>query len=395
MPRADRGKRRGQPARAPPQALLHSRRRGVGPRVRAPRRRDLPRRPPRDGAQAGRRDLLVARREACGVLSSDRNAHRRRLRRGRGRRPPPEPQPRRRAVQLGSGLVTGREPYRLRGNRIRTSSGSSPCGPTGRIGGPYREVDRRPERSARRASLVSRRRLHRVHARREPLRRPARRVGAAIGPGGRRRFRLVAGRTPASSSRATATSRSPIPTGAVRRSSRGRLTCTRAEPNSRPTGTGWSISPSTRPIRRSRTGPGDHMYLADALGRNKRELRGPAGCRRPGARPGDPLPRSRAAPGRARCSGPRATMSCVGTARGRADLRPRRERRHPRTRRRRHPRRRRPVRESRGKDRLFGGPGRDFIDAYDGRRDLVDGGAGRDRGLSDRHDRLRSVERYG
>ena len=54
-----------------------------------------------------------------------------------------------------------------------------------------------------------------------------------------------------------------------------------------------------------------------------------------------------------------------------------------------------PFARARGKDRLYGGPGRDFIDSYDGRRDLVDGGAGRDRGISDRHDRVRSVERYG
>ena len=37
-----------------------------------------------------------------------------------------------------------------------------------------------------------------------------------------------------------------------------------------------------------------------------------------------------------------------------------------------------------GKDRLFGGPGRDFVDSNDGRRDLVDGGPGRDRGIFDR-----------
>src|SRR5206468_2294526 len=48
-----------------------------------------------------------------------------------------------------------------------------------------------------------------------------------------------------------------------------------------------------------------------------------------------------------------------------------------------------------GQDRLFGGPGRDFIDSYDGRRDLVNGGPGRDRGVADRHDRVRSIERHG
>ena len=41
-----------------------------------------------------------------------------------------------------------------------------------------------------------------------------------------------------------------------------------------------------------------------------------------------------------------------------------------------------------GKVRLFGGPGSDFIGAYDGRRDLVDGGAGAIVACSDRHDRL-------
>jgi len=54
-----------------------------------------------------------------------------------------------------------------------------------------------------------------------------------------------------------------------------------------------------------------------------------------------------------------------------------------------------PFARARGKDRLFGGPGRDYIDSYDGRRDVVDGGSGRDRGISDRHDLVRSVERYG
>lgn len=141
-------------------------------------------------------------------------------------------------------------------------------------------------------------------------------------------------------------------------------------------------------------GPGDHMYLADANGRNKRDLRGPRGVSAwsPAWRPAAPLPR-----GTRPCAllGTSGDDVLVGTARGEliygrggddvirgrggddilvGDV---------------------PFARARGKDRLFGGPGRDFIDAYDGRRDLVDGGAGRDRGLSDRHDRVRSVERYG
>ena len=48
-----------------------------------------------------------------------------------------------------------------------------------------------------------------------------------------------------------------------------------------------------------------------------------------------------------------------------------------------------------GKDRLFGGTGRDYIDSYDGRRDLANGGPGRDRGMFDRHDRVRSIETRG
>jgi WD40-like Beta Propeller Repeat/RTX calcium-binding nonapeptide repeat (4 copies) len=141
-------------------------------------------------------------------------------------------------------------------------------------------------------------------------------------------------------------------------------------------------------------GPGDHMVLADATGRNKRELRGPRGvwAWNPAWRPAATLPR-----GTRPCAllGTSRDDVLVGTARGEliygrggndvirgrggddilvGDV---------------------PFARARGKDRLFGGPGRDFIDSYDGRRDLVDGGAGRDRGLSDRHDRVRSVERYG
>ena len=141
-------------------------------------------------------------------------------------------------------------------------------------------------------------------------------------------------------------------------------------------------------------GPGDGMFVADANGRNKREVRGPRGVLfwGPSWRPAAPLP-SRTRP----CAllGTSRDDVLVGTARGEliygrggndvirgrggddiivGDV---------------------PFARARGKDRLFGVPGRDFIDSYDGRRDLVDGGAGRDRGLSDRHDRLRSVERDG
>ena len=48
-----------------------------------------------------------------------------------------------------------------------------------------------------------------------------------------------------------------------------------------------------------------------------------------------------------------------------------------------------------GRDRLYGGGGHDFIDANDGRRDLVNGGPGKDRAMFDRHDRVRSIEKQG
>jgi Ca2+-binding RTX toxin-like protein len=54
-----------------------------------------------------------------------------------------------------------------------------------------------------------------------------------------------------------------------------------------------------------------------------------------------------------------------------------------------------PYRGRGGRDKLFGGPGRDYIDSYDSSRDLVDGGAGRDRGMFDERDRVRSVEGRG
>jgi hypothetical protein len=141
-------------------------------------------------------------------------------------------------------------------------------------------------------------------------------------------------------------------------------------------------------------GPGDHMYVADANGRNRRELRGPRGvvAWSPAWRPAASPPR-----GTRPCAllGTKRDDVVVGTARseliygrggddvirGRGgddiivgDV---------------------PFARARGKDQLFGGPGRDYIDAYDGRRDLVDGGSGRDRGIHDRHDLVRSVEGYG
>jgi RTX calcium-binding nonapeptide repeat (4 copies)/WD40-like Beta Propeller Repeat len=141
-------------------------------------------------------------------------------------------------------------------------------------------------------------------------------------------------------------------------------------------------------------GPGDNMYLADANGQNRRKLRGPRGVVSwsPSWRPSASAPVG----GRpcALLGTPRDDV-LVGTAqaeliygrggndviRGRGgndiivgDV---------------------PFSRRRGKDRLYGGAGRDFVDSYDGRRDLVNGGPGRDRGLFDRRDRIRSIERYG
>jgi dipeptidyl aminopeptidase/acylaminoacyl peptidase len=141
-------------------------------------------------------------------------------------------------------------------------------------------------------------------------------------------------------------------------------------------------------------GPGDHMYLADANGRNRRNLRGPRGvvAWSPSWRPPAALPS-----GGRPCAllGTRRDDVLVGTAR--AELIYGREGNDlihgrggddivvgdvpygPRP----------------GHDRLFGGPGRDFIDSYDERRDLLDGGSGRDRGMFDPRDRVRSIERRG
>lgn len=144
----------------------------------------------------------------------------------------------------------------------------------------------------------------------------------------------------------------------------------------------------------SDNGPGSYDYLADANGQNRRVLHGPAGVRwgEPAWRPAAPPVRGARA-----CAilGTRHADVLVGTAKG--DLI--------------YPGRGNDLVRGRGgddiivgdppytsrpgRDRLFGGPGRDYIDSSDGRRDVVDGGRGRDRGLWDRHDRLRSIEGYG
>jgi len=141
-------------------------------------------------------------------------------------------------------------------------------------------------------------------------------------------------------------------------------------------------------------GPGDHMYIADGDGRNRRVLYGPRGVPAwsPAWRPAAPTPR-RTRP--CLLLGTRHDDVLVGTAKGDlifagggndlvrgrggndvivGDV---------------------PFSARPGKDRLFGGPGRDFLNSSDGRRDLVDGGAGQDRGVFDRHDRVRSIEHYG
>lgn len=141
-------------------------------------------------------------------------------------------------------------------------------------------------------------------------------------------------------------------------------------------------------------GPGSYTYLADANGLNRRILHGPAGIPWGEAawRPAAPPVR-----GTRPCAilGTRHADVLVGTPKG--DLI--------------YPGRGNdlvrglggddiivgdpPYTSRPGRDRLFGGPGRDFIDSYDGRRDVVDGGPGTDRGLWDGHDRRRSIEAYG
>jgi hypothetical protein len=137
--------------------------------------------------------------------------------------------------------------------------------------------------------------------------------------------------------------------------------------------------------------PGDHMYLAGGDGLDPRELVGPRGAWGPAWRPA-------AAPIRTRpcvVLGTRHADNIVGTSKGDlivagrgndvvhgrggddiiiGDI---------------------PFTALPGHDKLYGGPGRDFLDSYDGRRDFADGGAGRDRGMFDRHDRVRSIETRG
>ena len=137
--------------------------------------------------------------------------------------------------------------------------------------------------------------------------------------------------------------------------------------------------------------PGDHMYLADGNGLDRREIHGPLGSWGPAWRPAAAPVRTR------RCVvlGTRHADSIVGTSKGDlivaglgddvvhgrggddiiiGDI---------------------PFAAHPGHDKLYGGPGRDFIDSYDGRRDVADGGSGHDRGNTDRHDRVRSIETRG
>src|SRR5207247_2373895 len=137
----------------------------------------------------------------------------------------------------------------------------------------------------------------------------------------------------------------------------------------------WVAVDNTDP--KVETGPGDHMYVADGDGRNRHILRGPRGVPAwgPSWRPAAPV-----TPGLRPCI-LQDTKGGNDVVHGRGgndiivgDV---------------------PFSAHPGQDRLFGGPGRDFIDSYDGRRDLVNGGPGRDRGVADRHDRVRSIERHG
>ena len=138
-------------------------------------------------------------------------------------------------------------------------------------------------------------------------------------------------------------------------------------------------------------GPGDHMYLADGDGLNRRELVGPRGAWEPSWRPTAQVIRARPCV----VVGTRHADTIVGTSKGDlivagrgndvvhgrggddiiiGDV---------------------PFTALPGNDKLYGGPGRDFIDSYDLARDRVDGGSGRDRGLFDGRDRVRSIEKRG
>ena len=140
-------------------------------------------------------------------------------------------------------------------------------------------------------------------------------------------------------------------------------------------------------------GPGDHMYLTDPEGGDRHELYGirPLGGWGPAWRPAAPPIRSRPCV----ILGTRHADRLVGTPKGDliwagqgndvvhggggddvivGDV---------------------PYSAHPGRDKLYGGAGRDFIDSYDRRRDLVNGGPGKDRGMFDPHDLVRSIETLG
>jgi Tol biopolymer transport system component len=141
-------------------------------------------------------------------------------------------------------------------------------------------------------------------------------------------------------------------------------------------------------------GPGDHIYIADANGAHRTEFHGPRGL--PAV---SPAWRPAALPvrGTRRCAilGTQHADNLIGTpkadlilarggndtvhGRGGDDIIVGDD----------------PFRGRGGRDRLYGGPGRDYIDSYDSARDFVDGGAGRDRGMFDERDRVRSIETQG
>ena len=142
---------------------------------------------------------------------------------------------------------------------------------------------------------------------------------------------------------------------------------------------------------RGEQGPGDHMYVADGDGLHRHEVFGPWGAWGPAWRPAAPPIRTRSCV----VLGTSRADRIMGTSKGDViiagrgndvvhgrggddiivgDI---------------------PFTARPGRDRLYGGPGRDFIDSFDGRRDVVEGGPGRDRGITDRHDRVRSLEQRG
>lgn len=145
---------------------------------------------------------------------------------------------------------------------------------------------------------------------------------------------------------------------------------------------------------RGEHGPGDHIYVADGNGQHRVELHGPRGLPAygPAWRLAAPPPtgaRACAILGTAHADNlvgtPKADLIFAGRGndtvhgRGGDDIIVGDDPFTPRP----------------GHDRLFGGPGRDFIDSDDNRRDFVDGGAGRDRGMFDERDRVRSIATRG